>query len=106
MDVEVRGPGSMAVHGSVDFYSALTLRRLAMQELLLPTTDELEIDMADVEYMSFEGVGALVDVEEQATRHERSLRVVGLQGQPAELVHVCGLDAALTGTAASNAAAR
>jgi anti-anti-sigma factor len=95
MIIEVRG-ARFVLHGPLDFYSATTVRGRIMPELLDVGRVELSIDVADVPYLSFEGLAVLVDLIEQAERRGGSLSVAGLTGQPARVVRLAGLHTVLS----------
>jgi anti-anti-sigma factor len=97
MHVEVRGADRVVLHGAIDFYSAGVLRERGTALLLDAERLELVVDMTDVAYLTFEGLAALVQLRDEAERAGASVRIVGLGGQPAEIVGVSGLGVALTG---------
>ena len=68
-------------------FDAAAARELRPKIELLATTDgDVTIDLSAVEFIDSSGVGALVFLHKRLVAAGRKLRVMGLQGQPLELL--------------------
>ncbi len=105
MDVELRPPDLVVLRGALDFYSAPMLRDRPLPTVLDIDRRELLVDVSGVVYLSFEGLAALVELGDRVARAGGSMRLVGLDGQPGDLVRLSGLEAELTGRGRSRTVA-
>jgi anti-anti-sigma factor len=96
-DVQVlRSPEPvLAVSGSVDLYAADGLLDRLRTEIAALPAGPIVVDLGDVTFLSFEGLGALVAACELAARRGSRVRVRGAHDQPLELLTVSGLAQAL-----------
>jgi anti-sigma B factor antagonist len=101
MDVEIRASDLVVLSGPLDFYAARALRDRQIPTVLDIDRGELVIDVTGVAYLSFEGLAALADIRDRVERAGGSIRVVGLEGQPSDLVRLSGLEDVLTSGAAA-----
>jgi anti-anti-sigma factor len=97
MDVELWPPDLVVLRGALDFYAARVLRDRPVPAVLDLDRHELVVDVSGVVYLSFEGLAALMELADRVARAGGSMRLVGLEGQPGDLVRLCGLEAELTG---------
>jgi len=104
--MDVRSPASRTIplSGSLDMYSADEFHRRVTVTIDEGSHEHLVIDLTELSYLSFEGLAVLVSVHEHARRSNRSIRIEGHHGQPADVIELSGLTVLLTTAATTGAA--
>ena len=91
-----QGPWTVVeVAGELDLHTSPPLREHVLQ-LIDGGTDRLALDMTKVDFMDSSSLGVLVATLERARERDGELRLVGVQGSPAKVIALTGLDSAFT----------
>jgi anti-sigma B factor antagonist len=81
--------------GELDLASAPGLRE-ALDAAFVPQEPRIAVDLTDVSFMDSSTLGLLVAYLKRARERGGELRLVGVQGSPAKVIKLTGLDAAFT----------
>lgn len=91
-ETSTNGPWTVVtVRGELDLASAPTLRE-ALDAGLQPDLPRVAVDLTEVTFMDSSTLGVLVAALKQARRRGGELRLVGVQGSPAKVIALTGLD--------------
>lgn len=82
----------VSLSGELDLGAADTL--IATAESLLVSHDgrPLVLDMTDVDFLDSTGIGAIVQLRNEALVGGGTFKLIGLRGQPQRVVELAGLD--------------
>jgi anti-sigma B factor antagonist len=83
------------VRGELDLSTADALRS-ALDGAFDADPPNIAIDLTDVTFMDSSSLGVLVATLERARERDGELRLVGVQGSPAKVIALTGLDSAFT----------
>lgn len=83
------------VRGELDLSSSQALRA-ALDEGFGEGTPRIAVDLTEVSFMDSSSLGVLVSCLKQAREREGELRLVGVQGSPAKVMALTGLESAFT----------
>lgn len=83
------------VRGELDLSTSDALRS-ALDGTFGDDPPRIAIDLTDVTFMDSSSLGVLVAALERARERDGELRLVGVQGSPAKVIALTGLDSAFT----------
>lgn len=83
------------VRGELDLSTSEALRS-ALDGAFGDDPPRIAIDLTDVTFMDSSSLGVLVATLERARERDGELRLVGVQGSPAKVIALTGLDSAFT----------
>jgi anti-sigma B factor antagonist len=83
------------VRGELDLSTSAALRA-ALDAGLGEGTPRIAVDLTDVSFMDSSSLGILVSCLKEADDRGGELRLVGVQGSPAKVIALTGLDSAFT----------
>lgn len=83
------------VRGELDLSTSDELRS-ALDAAFDTEPPRIAIDLTGVTFMDSSSLGVLVATLERARQHDGELRLVGVQGSPAKVIALTGLDSAFT----------
>jgi anti-sigma B factor antagonist len=83
------------VRGELDLSTTDALRS-ALDGAFDADPPNIAIDLTDVTFMDSSSLGVLVATLERARERDGELRLVGVQGSPAKVIALTGLDSAFT----------
>jgi anti-sigma B factor antagonist len=85
----------VAVRGELDLSTSAALRA-ALDASFGEGTPRIAVDLTDVSFMDSSSLGILVSCLKEAHDRCGELRLVGVQGSPAKVIALTGLDSAFT----------
>jgi anti-sigma B factor antagonist len=83
------------VRGELDLSTSAKLRA-ALDAGLGEGAPRIAVDLTDVPFMDSSSLGVLVSCLREARERDGELRLVGVQGSPAKVIALTGLDSAFT----------
>lgn len=83
------------VRGELDLSTSAELRA-ALDAGLGEGAPRIAVDLTDVPFMDSSSLGVLVSCLREARERDGELRLVGVQGSPAKVIALTGLDSAFT----------
>ncbi len=84
------------VRGELDLSTSATLRAALDAGLGKGTPPRIAVDLTDVSFMDSSSLGILVTCLKEVHDRGGELRLVGVQGSPAKVIALTGLDSAFT----------
>jgi anti-sigma B factor antagonist len=79
------------VRGELDLSTSEALRS-ALEQSFSEGTPRVAVDLSEVAFMDSSSLGVLVAVMKRAQEADGELRLVGVQGSPAKVIALTGLD--------------
>lgn len=83
----------ISVNGELDLSTSEALKS-ALDDGFGDTTPQIAVDLTDVTFMDSSSLGVLIAYMKRARERGGDVRLVGIQGSPAKVIALTGLDAA------------
>jgi anti-sigma B factor antagonist len=92
--------GRLTLFGELDFAGSRQFRD-AVTAVLLRSTAEVVVDVANLQFIDASGIGLFVELRHELAVRGATLRVVNARAPVDRVFSLCGLSAMLAGSAAS-----
>jgi anti-anti-sigma factor len=84
-------PGSVRVHGDLDFRSAPLVRDALVEAISQPLGEDVQVDLAGVTFLDCAGLGALIAASNAARTRARRIFVTNPSGAARRVLEICDL---------------
>lgn len=81
--------------GEMDAQGCVTIRS-ELERIIEQLNTHILIDLSEVSFIDSSGIGAIVFLFKRLKQQNRSLELMGVQGQPQELMKLLRMDSAIT----------
>lgn len=85
---------TVKLRGEMDAQGCAKIRS-ELENICLKTQPQITLDIKQVSFIDSSGIGAIVFLFKRLKQQNRSMKIIGVQGQPQQLMTLLRIDAAI-----------